>query len=86
VSGAGLACKGMEYASQKGCDLIKYVSEREKTKMGEAASEEKRVGPALRYSAKGAKYATLATVKVSGFGELNQAINDILVKIRPLFY
>jgi len=71
VAGAGMTCRGMEYAAQKGCDLIKYVGEREKARQGEAAPQDARVGTALRYSAKGAKYATLATVKVSGFGELS---------------
>ncbi len=65
-------------------DLIEYVAEREKAK-SEAVEGEKRVGVAWRYSAKGAKYATLATVKVSGFvanrvGKITKGMADSLAK------
>ena len=66
VTGAEYLCKGMDYGTKKAAELIEYVGEREKAKTA-AATEDSKVGAGWRYSAKGARYATHATVKVSGF-------------------
>lgn len=83
VKGAELLCKGMEYGSEKAVVLIEYAGEQQKAKMGDAAQSDKKVGPALKYSAKGAYYATHATVKVSGFvanrvGKLTKGLANYL--------
>ena len=67
VTGAEYACKGMDIGAKKACELISYVGDRTKEKYPAVADENAKVSPAWRYSAKGAKYATTATVKVSGF-------------------
>ncbi len=84
VKSAEIACKGMDYTAQKACELIEYVGEREKQKRP-AAQEDTKVGPTWRYTAKGARYATHATVKVSGFvanrvGKLTKSMADALAK------
>ena len=85
VKGAELVNKGLDYGTEKACNLIEYAGERQKEKMGEAAEEDKKVGTALKYTVKGAGYATLATVKVSGFvakrvGNLTKKTADYLAK------
>ncbi len=63
VTSAGVVCQGMEFGAQKACELIEYVGEKERSKTA-VADEDAKVGAGWRYTAKGAKYATLATVKV----------------------
>lgn len=67
VTGAEYVCKGMEYGAKKACDLIEYVGEKEKQRTAPVGDQEAKMGAGWKYTAKGAKYATLATVKVSGF-------------------
>ena len=69
VTGAEYLGKGMEIGATKACELIEYVGEKQKGKMEPSSAEEEdaKINPALKYSVKGAAYATHATVKVSGF-------------------
>ena len=66
-------------------ELVTGPGEKQKAKSGEAASEDVKVNPALKHTAKGVKYATYATVKVSGFvasrvGKLSKGAADYLAK------
>lgn len=72
----------MEMGAQKACNLIEYVGEKHKAETP-AAETEKKVSPAIKYSVTGAKYATHATVKVSGFvatrvGNLTKRLSNYL--------
>lgn len=67
VKGAEIVVKGLEYSSEKGAVLIDYVGEQQKSASGAAADPDAKVSPAIKHTASGVKYATHATVKVSGF-------------------
>eukprot|EP00095_Tigriopus_kingsejongensis_P011357 maker-scaffold444_size168727-snap-gene-0.33 protein:Tk11357 transcript:maker-scaffold444_size168727-snap-gene-0.33-mRNA-1 annotation:"spartin-like isoform x1" len=82
VKGAEYFNKGLDYGSKKACHLIEYVGEQQRIKLAPAENDTK-VGTTLKYSAKGALYATHATVKVSGFvanrvGKLTKGISNYL--------
>ena len=84
VKTAQLVTKGLEAGAEKATTLIEYASEKQKAK-SEAAATDVKVSPALKYTATGAKYATKATVKVSGFvasrvGKLSKGMADYLAK------
>jgi len=80
--------KSMEKGAVKGTHLIEYVSEKQKAKI-EQCDEDVKVNRALKTSVKGAKYATHATVKVSGFvskrvGKLSKRLaNHLAKKMEP---
>ena len=81
---AQLVTKGLEVGAEKASNLIEYAGERQKAKT-EAASEDVKVNPALKHTATGVKYATKATVKVSGFvasrvGQLSKGMANYLAK------
>lgn len=82
VKSAHYVCKGVDFTTKKACDLIEYVGEKQKAKII-PAEEDAKIGAGWKYSAKGAKYATHATVKVSGFvanrvGKLTKATANYL--------
>jgi len=84
VKSAALVSKGLEKGAEKATTLIEYASEKQKAK-SQPATEDVKVNPALKTTAKGAKYATTATVKVSGFvadrvGNLSRKLADYLAK------
>jgi len=84
VKTAQLVTKGLEVGAEKATTLIEYAGEKQKAK-SEAAASDVKVSPALKYTAVGAKYATKATVKVSGFvasrvGKLSKGMADYLAK------
>ena len=84
VKTAQLVTKGLEVGAEKATTLIEYAGEKQKAK-SEAAASDVKVSPALKYTAVGAKYATKATVKVSGFvasrvGNLSKGMADYLAK------
>merc|ERR1711923_318267 len=78
----------MEIGAEKGTKLIDYVSEKQKAKI-QPAEEDAKISSALKTSVKGARYATQATVKVSGFvatrvGKLTKSLaNSLAKKIEP---
>jgi spartin len=78
----------MEKGAVKATQLIEYVSEKQKAKI-QPAEKEAKVNPAIRTSITGAKYATKATVKVSGFvakrvGKLSKGLSNYLAtKMEP---
>ena len=68
LKGAQVVGKGMEMGAEKATHLIEYVSEKQKAKIQDRSPDEDvKVNKAIVTSVKGAKYATNATVKVSGF-------------------
>ena len=68
LKGAQVVGKGMEKGAEKATHLIEYVSEKQKAKIQDRSPDEDvKVNKAIVTSVKGAKYATNATVKVSGF-------------------
>ncbi|XP_059089263.1 spartin-like [Tigriopus californicus] len=82
VKGAEYVNKGLDYGSKRACELIEYVGEQQRTKLIPAETDTK-VGATFKYSAKGALYATHATVKVSGFvanrvGKLTKGVSNYL--------
>ena len=84
VKSAQLLSRGLEKGSEKATTLIEYAGEKQKAKSAQAA-EDVKVNPALKTTAKGVKYATTATVKVSGFvasrvGSLTKRMSDHLAK------
>merc|ERR1712113_141940 len=78
----------MEKGAVKGTHLIEYVSEKQKAKI-QPCDEDVKVNRALKTSVKGAKFATNATVKVSGFvskrvGKLSKRLaNHLAKKMEP---
>merc|ERR1711933_280063 len=83
--GAETIGKTMEIGAEKGTKLIDYVSEKQKAKI-QPAEEDAKISSALKTSVKGARYATQATVKVSGFvatrvGKLTKSLANSLGKI-----
>ncbi len=76
--------RGLEKGADKAVTLIEYVGEKQKEKIV-AADENKKISPALKGTIKGAKYTTMATVKVSGFvakrvGNLSKGLSKYLAK------
>ena len=60
--------QSMEIGAEKATHLIEYVSEKQKAKIQPVSEEDDvKVNRALKTSIEGAKFATKATVKVSGF-------------------
>jgi len=86
--GAETIGKTMEIGAEKGTKLIDYVSEKQKAKI-QPAEEDAKISSALKTSVKGARYATQATVKVSGFvatrvGKLTKSLaNSLAKKMEP---
>merc|ERR1712061_240545 len=84
VKGAELMSMGMEKGAEKATTLIEYAGENKGLKT-EATAEDTKISPAYKATAKGAMYATLATVKVSGFvakrvGNLSKGVSNYLAK------
>jgi len=84
VKGAELMSYGMEKGAEKATTLIEYAGEKQRAKTDPTA-EDKKISPAYKATAKGAMYATLATVKVSGFvakrvGSLSKGVSNYLAK------
>jgi len=84
VKSAELVSKGLEMGAEKATTLIEYAGEKQKAK-SQAATEDVKVNPALKTTAKGVKYATKATVKVSGFvanrvGDLSRKTAEYVAK------
>jgi len=84
LKGAQVVGKSMEIGAEKATHLIEYVSEKQKAKI-QAAEEDVKVNRAIVNSMKGAKFATNATVKVSGFvskrvGKLSKGLATHLAK------
>jgi len=84
VKSAELVSKGLEKSAEKATTLIEYAGEKQKART-EATSEEVKVSPALKTTAKGVKFATKATVKVSGFvanrvGDLSRKTAEYVAK------
>jgi len=84
VKGAELMSYGMEKGAEKATTLIEYAGEKQRAKT-EPTAEDTKMGPAYKATAKGAMYATLATVKVSGFvakrvGSLSKGVSNYLAK------
>ena len=82
--GAEMVGKSMEKGAVKATQLIEYVSEKQKAKI-QPAEQDTKVNPALKTSVKGAKLATKATVRVSGFvanrvGKLSKGLSNYLAK------
>jgi hypothetical protein len=86
--GAEKLGKSLEKGAEKTTTLIEYVSEKHKAKITPAEQEAK-MSPALKTTVKGAHYATMATVKVSGFvanrvGKLTKSLaNQLAKKMEP---
>lgn len=86
LKGAQVVGKGMEKGAEKATHLIEYVSEKQKAKIQDRSPDEDvKVNKAIVTSVKGAKYATNATVKVSGFvskrvGKLSKGLAKHLAK------
>jgi len=81
---AELVSKGLEKGAEKATTLIEYAGEKQKAK-SQAATEDVKVSPALKTTAKGVKFATKATVKVSGFvanrvGDLSRKTAEYVAK------
>jgi len=78
--------QGLETGAEKATYLIEYVSEKQKAKIQPVSGEDDvKVNQALKTSIKGAKFATKATVKVSGYvadrvGELSKGLARHLAK------
>jgi len=78
--------QSMEIGAEKATHLIEYVSEKQKAKIQPVSEEDDvKVNQALKTSIKGAKFATKATVKVSGYvadrvGELSKGLARHLAK------
>merc|ERR1719219_165225 len=78
--------QSMEIGAEKATHLIEYVSEKQKAKIQPVSEEDDvKVNRALKTSIKGAKFATKASVKVSGFvadrvGELSKGLARYLAK------
>jgi len=75
---------GMEKGAEKATTLIEYAGEKQRAKT-EPTTEDAKVSSAYKATAKGAMYATLATVKVSGFvakrvGSLSKGVSNYLAK------
>merc|ERR1712061_795467 len=84
VKGAELLSLGMEKGAEKATTLIEYAGEKQRAKT-EPTAEDAKVSTAYKATAKGAMYATLATVKVSGFvakrvGSLSKGVSNYLAK------
>merc|ERR1719266_530991 len=84
VKGAELMSYGMEKGAEKATTLIEYAGEKQRAK-AEPTAEDAKVSTAYKATAKGAMYATLATVKVSGFvakrvGNLSKGVSNYLTK------
>merc|ERR1712110_1191703 len=84
VKGAELMSIGMEKGAEKATTLIEYAGEKQRAKT-EPTTEDAKVSSAYKATAKGAMYATLATVKVSGFvakrvGSLSKGVSNYLAK------
>lgn len=84
VKGAELMSYGMEKGAEKATTLIEYAGEKQRAKT-EPTAEDTKISPAYKATAKGAMYATLATVKVSGFvakrvGSLSKGVSNYLAK------
>merc|ERR1712061_359895 len=84
VKGAELMSMGMEKGAEKATTLIEYAGENKGLKT-EPTAEDTKISPAYKATAKGAMYATLATVKVSGFvakrvGSLSKGVSNYLAK------
>jgi hypothetical protein len=84
VKGAELVSLGMEKGAEKATTLIEYAGEKQRAKT-EPTAEDAKVSPAYKVTAKGAMYASLATVKVSGFvakrvGSLSKGVSNYLAK------
>merc|ERR1712061_137946 len=84
VKGAELLSLGMEKGAEKATTLIEYAGEKQRAKT-EPTTEDAKVSSAYKATAKGAMYATLATVKVSGFvakrvGSLSKGVSNYLAK------
>lgn len=84
MKGAELVSYGMEKGAEKATTLIEYAGEKQRAKT-EPTAEDAKVSPAYKATAKGAMYATLATVKVSGFvakrvGSLSKGVSNYLAK------
>jgi len=84
VKSAELVSKGLEKGAEKATTLIEYAGEKQKART-EAASEDVKVNPALKTTAKGMKFATKATVRVSGFvanrvGDLSRKTAEYVAK------
>lgn len=88
LKGAETVSKKMEVGAEKASHLIEYASEKQKAKI-QPADQDTKINPALKTSVKGAKYATKATVKVSGFvakrvGKLSKGLSNYLAqKMEP---
>merc|ERR1712110_1152865 len=88
LKGAQVVGKSMEKGAEKATHLIEYVSEKQKAKI-QPCDEDVKVNRALKTSVKGAKFATKATVKVSGFvskrvGKLSKRLaNHLAKKMEP---
>jgi len=86
LKGAQVVSKGMEKGAEKATHLIEYVSEKQKAKIQDRSPDEDvKVNKAIVTSVKGAKFATNATVKVSGFvskrvGKLSKGLAKYLAK------
>jgi len=86
LKGAQVVGKGMEMGAEKATHLIEYVSEKQKAKIQDRSPDEDvKVNKAIVTSVKGAKFATNATVKVSGFvskrvGKLSKGLAKHLAK------
>jgi len=86
LKGAQVVGKGMEKGAEKATHLIEYVSEKQKAKIQDRSPDEDvKVNKAIVTSVKGAKFATNATVKVSGFvskrvGKLSKGLAKYLAK------
>jgi len=84
VKGAEWVSYGLEKGAEKATTLIEYAGEKQRAKT-EPTAEDAKVSPAYKATAKGAMYATLATVKVSGFvakrvGSLSKGVSNYLAK------
>jgi len=84
VKGAEWVSYGMEKGAEKATTLIEYAGEKQRAKT-EPTAEDAKVSSAYKATAKGAMYATLATVKVSGFvakrvGNLSKGVSNYLAK------
>merc|ERR1712141_600324 len=84
VKGAEWVSYGLEKGAEKATILIEYAGEKQRAKT-EPTADDAKVSTAYKATAKGAMYATLATVKVSGFvakrvGNLSKGVSNYLAK------
>merc|ERR1711988_26692 len=82
--GAEFLGEAMEKGAEKTTHLIEYVSTTQKAKI-QPAEQDAKVSPVLKTTVTGARYATKATVKVSGFvanrvGQLSKGLSNYLAK------